>query len=280
MSSADRAYLDRHQVYSFGMPTAIGPVWPVLATAIRSAQLAEAEAEAAEAAKAEATIVAVLGKPDDEWIQPHPSCGWELQIPGIHYMSAGARDERIVARVAALRPELERRRSERDAQLQIDKAKRIAAAEAKEATRKAARESLRQWALASHDPALARAAKDGYDVADAIVGCVAQALADEVCGEVSKEGTAHWDRWDYEDRCAPSAEAFAAYDHTKQAIEALDKPAGVNVTLQRIARVTVDAIEDEDGEDGEDDIYTAIVIMLDAPSTGCKDRAVIVRVDK
>jgi hypothetical protein len=278
----DRQYLDNHERETFHLPTSAPPAWPVIADAIRLARLAAEELEQQRAGEQAAKIEAALGKPDDDWIQSGCYNEPSICVPGFGgwmYTPAAVRDDpRVAARLEALRPEVERRCAERKQQREDDQAKREAAQASAGLAKAAALESLRQWALASDDAALSRAARDGYDVANAIVGLVATDLASEVCGQVSTEGTEYWSRWNFEKRAAPSAEAFEAYDHIRQAIAELAKPDGINVELHKIARVKVDAPDDD--PDGERECYTAIVVMVTAPDKGCKDRAVIVRVDK
>lgn len=277
LCATDRQYLDSHEHEVFHLPTAVPPTWPVIADAITAARLA-AEVEA-ERTRVELTakVDAALAAPDEAWFT-----GINLVVPGwgtLWNVPRAIREEaRIVARLEALRSEAERRKAEADAASAADQARREAERAAKEAARESALESAVQWALASEDPALSRAARDGYEITNAVLQRVADTLAAQLGGKTSTEGTAHWRRWDFEERSAPSQVAFEAFDRAKAAIEQLDKPAGVSVELQRVARVTVEPADDDNY--GEAEFFTAIVVMVSVPGTGCKDRAVIVKVDQ
>ena len=104
---ADREYLDKHPSETFNLPTATPPAWPVIADAIKAARVQEEERKAQRAAEIEARIVEALARPDDDWLYQQ-TYGWTWRVPCGAYDDC-RNDERIKARVEALRPEIERR---------------------------------------------------------------------------------------------------------------------------------------------------------------------------
>lgn len=267
----ERQWLADRLAQSFSLPVPT-VTWAAIVAVLRADIARVTTIATEEAERLERQIVTALAKPDADWFEYYNPPQFSRGVPRV-----AEKDPRVVARYEALRPELDRRIAAYNADVAARAAAKEADTIAKDAARAAAVESIRAWALASDDEALARAARDGYEVTDAVLKRVAGGIASSLGGETSKEGTSHWGRWTFAERCAPSAEAFNAYDMAKAAIAALDKPEAVAVALESIARVTVAPAPDD--TDDEPEIYTGLVVFVTSPDTGTKDRAVLVNVE-
>lgn len=274
LDQAERAWLDGklNNTFRLDAPT-VG--WAAVLEAIRHYRQKELDDR-------EKAIVEALAKPDEKWLGEsygRPA----LTIPGA-WGTTIDQDDRIKARVEALRPELERRQvdhdrqvAERDAQREADRERRAKADEERKAAEEKAIEEIKAWAEQQEEDALSRAAREDYAVTNAVLQYIAESLAGDLGGEVDRQGSVRWKHWDFEERSAPTESAFSSWDEAKEAVEALDKPACVEVTLERIARVT-ETVGEEYDEHVEH--YTAVLVMVSAPVEGANQRAVIVKVDE
>jgi len=279
LSIEDRLYLDKHPAGYFILPTAKLPIWENLAKEITSARIKNEERIAAKATEWEAAIVMALGKPDDDWLY-NVGYGWSSHIPGIsrEHEFLAEKDSRIDARIKELLPEMDRRNAEVQEKQATAKAKREAEDKADEDAKAAVIESITQWAIDCGDEGLSCSAKEGYSITNAVLKHIASKLQEVVGGEVSVSGTSHWGRWSFKERAAPSIRAFEKYDAVKVAVEGLDKPECVVVSLERIARVTMEASEECCDDPAE--YYTAVIVMIEPPKfVKGLTRALIIRVD-
>lgn len=279
LTEAERDWLGGHLRDRFTLDAA-RVEWPTVLKAIRAKRQAEVD-------KREKAIADALARPDGEWFsvcygEPVLSLPWlapELKS-----------DPRIVAKVESLKPELARRvaehkaeAAERTAREEADRAAR----KRKEAETKAQHAetelTIREWA-ANHDWApLARAAKEGYPIVNEVLEHVADDIASALGGEVSHEGQPSWSRWDFVERAAPTLQAFESWDEAKALVDAMHKPAAqlkpaaVKVSLERIARVTMQP--DPDDCDGEVEHFTAVLVFVGADLPGANTRCVMVRTE-
>lgn len=140
-------------------------------------------------------------------------------------------------------------------------------------------------AYATTLPDLARSAAEGYDVADAVVGTVATLLGDALGSKgishvVLTEGSRAWDRYSFSARRAPRARAHDVRDAVLEVVAALAVPDEViDVTVDRIERVTV-APHDRDADE-DNETYTGVTVMVElfTPRKDVRARMVVVRAE-
>jgi hypothetical protein len=242
--------------------------WPTVAARIGEL-FAEDERQRAQAvAERETKIAELLQRTDEEWLTKDwcarvgRNVGaylWYFHRPLNEDIAS---DQRIQAVGERLEPEIERRNAIVREQTIAREAEADAAAErskaAKEAREKEAREDFRAWAT-GRGGALARAATDGYDVADGVVTDVLTQITSIDSRAVAiREGTKAWKDFDWEERTSPSEVAFTRYDEVKQHLATVDKPRTMEIELERVARF-------EPGRGAEP--YTAVLVWVRSPIT-------------
>ena len=294
ISPEERAWLDvnvRSAQNTYPAPLRLDQpqaTWDAIMTGVRTRMAAEAAEQARRAAEHDAAVAALLALPDDEWVG-----NWSLSDRAQRNFVSRVRemdgDSRIAARMAALRPLLaavravddEAARARADADAAERRVKANAEADAK-AERDAAHAALRAWATTIPD--LARAATDGYEIRGAVMDRIADAFVDAAGPPYSttttlREGANEYDRTSWEDRSAPSRQAFVRLDAVTAAAAAVAKPECVEIEVRRVQRVTVQRADRDDCDDRDHERYTGIVAIVHTPLGIAKDRVVIWRVD-
>jgi hypothetical protein len=265
---------DSREYLSLGAGADPRDPWPAVVSYLQGELDKERRAQDLATQNRERAITEWLAKPDEEVIY----WGWHRDAPRVTNPSEGDSDPRVRARVAALQPLLAAKLAEWEKYLEDEKeieALKVAQEAAQEARREEARAQVRAWAMAQPDCPYVRAAKEDYDVHEAVIGWIATRLVASVgpgfeC-VLLKEGTSEWHHWGWEERGAPATTAFTALDEVKKAVAALARPDCVKVEVLRVQRVT----HDGEGEDYEK--FTAIAVTITCP--GAKDRALIVPVE-
>ena len=120
---------------------------------------------------------------------------------------------------------------------------------------------LRRFALGIDD--LARGAKEGYEVAGAVVQHVADTI-DDGTALILREGTPDYDSAEWEERVAPRASALRVRDEVETRVKETALPSCVEVSVSRVSRFRAD---------DESPYRTAIVVVVSSPVT--KDRVVV-----
>ena len=126
-----------------------------------------------------------------------------------------------------------------------------------------------EWAATAPGvpPELARAAREGYAVGNAVLDLVAERLAASLgfsTEVVLVEGSPRYERSEWEERAAPDATAFRWLDAVQCAVGKLDLPPGVTVDVEKIARFRRHA----------DDPFTAVIARVRGPGP-LKERLVV-----
>lgn len=195
-----------------------------------------------------------------------------LEYSDLHcYSTRDLGDDETKAHVARL--EAERKRQEREDRDARDR--EYAEKEAqKERARTDALECMRAWAMTRD--ALVRAATEGYDVSGAVLSDVVNQITPRRpvgradAGDrltVLVEGSDDYNAAEWEERKAPSKEAFRIYDAAKLALEGISKPACVATELLRIMRYRAH---------DESDWTTVVMIRVSCETAGVKDRYVVI----
>jgi len=278
----DRLFLDSLNLNStvFALPTGVPPTWPNIADSINAARQAALDKHAAELADREAHIVGCLAEPDERWFSE--STDWRyspavksvsISIPDSHVRNYFwcNQDPRIVARIASLQPELERRRAIANEQNARAQAEHEAAEARKELERAATEQAKAQqiaevnhWCVAYGPEHLARGAREGYDV----VGGCAQWLAEQLqvaCGgTIIRDNTSLWDRYSWKVRKSPGPKAFEVFDAVKQAVKALAHPSSATIEVKRIMCVEVEL------DDDPKRTFTAVIVSVTHPAAAMR----------
>lgn len=132
-------------------------------------------------------------------------------------------------------------------------------------------EELRAFALGI--PALARAARDGYDVSDAVVAHVAdQVAARDPEAFVLVEGSAMYQSSRCEDRKNPRLYAFEVLDRVSSHVSQVVTPPSLEILLQKIQRFTPPPVSR-----AKQAPYTAIMVSVRSPCT--RERRVVFRAE-
>ncbi len=313
LSAEERVFLNTQELSRslFTLATGQPPTWPVIVEAIRAARQTALDKQAAELAERERQIVVCLAEPDEKWFiestdwrRPPVVKSVSISIPEYHVRgySWGSQDPRIVARLAALQPELDRRRAvcdELNAKAKADheaaEQRRIAAIEAAEQAKQNAIDDLTQWCIEHGPEHLKRGAKDEYDVTGGTVQWLCEQLRDkfyELTHEakglsksagpvpfgdvvIIRSGTKVWDRHSWEERKSPGTKAFEVFDAVAAAVETIEPPTSVKVDVERIMHVAVEPPEDE-CDDTCKRTFTAIIVNVTHPAAA--QRALVVEV--
>lgn len=111
--------------------------------------------------------------------------------------------------------------------------------------------------------ALQRAAREGYDVAEAVADLVVDQIAAYSPGTAFRllEGTPPYGAAAWEKRPAPRALAFELLDGVRSHLATVEKPAAIELELLDVQRYEVDS-DDDDAEK-----FTAIVVWVRSPVT-------------
>jgi hypothetical protein len=285
LSLDDRKYLDTLNLdrITFELPTGAPPTWPNIVESIKVERQKAIDKAAAEHAEYEREIVAVLSKPDEEWISEYNKYHdgifhkrVDLIIPSYHdRCSWMQQDPRVVARVAALQPEFARRQIVANEQNEQAKARHEAAEAAKivedeqaAAEKQAAIDELDVWCVANGPSPLQRAANEGYDVAGGCVQWIAEQLRgqmpDPVHCTIIRDNTKLWNRYEWNERKSPNSNAFDLLDAVKNAVAELPRPSSVLVQVERIMYVEVEP--PEDCYDDSKREFTAVIVNVTHPA--------------
>lgn len=253
--------------------------WPTTLRAIdgkvaqcRQRAAEEAVRAARDAAANEAEIVKILATPDEDWIQRDYSRG-DHRFEIKPWLFRFANDQRIGARMDAVRALRDRREAEALAAATAVK-ERVAQAEAElEASKEAAIAQLRAYAAETDD--LARAATEGYAIEVAAVDrIVAEIAAVSDDAQTLVQESPQYVAAEWEERSAPRAAAFVALDRVTKHVASIRRPPCVEIEVLRVMRYH-EPLESETGDGYETGSpITAIVVVVSTPVT--KDRVVVV----
>ena len=273
----DRKYLDTLNLDRsiFELPTGVPPTWPNIVDSIKADHQKKLDSKVAELAEREAKIREALAQPDDKWIisSTHWNCGvneksvraeapvWEVR--GSYW---GSNDERIKARFASLKPEVDRllaiakekndqaeaRHNEAEQRKEQQKAET-------EAAREAAVTNLTEWCVASGPIHLQRAAKEGYSVVGGCAQWITEQLKASVGGTIIRDNTKIWGLYDWNERKSPGLKAFELLDTVTAAVTTLNKPSSVTVEVDRIMLVELES--EDDGYETKRE-FTAVIVNV------------------
>ena len=282
LSVDERKYLDTLDLSrtTFALPTGQPPTWPTIAESIKSARQAALDKQTSELAEREGQIAAALAEPDDKWFSESTDWRYAISRKSVnvtipHFCNHYGwmqQDPRIVARIESLQPELERRREiaaeqneQAKARQEAAEAAKIAKAEQAAAEKQAAIDELDAWCVANGPSHLQRAATEGYDVAGGCLQWLVECLRDELNGgEIVRDNTALWNRYDWNERKSPGAAAFEYYDHAKAVVAELAHPTSVTVEVERIMLVEVEPADDD--YDASKREFTGIIVNVTHPA--------------
>jgi len=282
LSVDDRKYLDTMDLSrsTFALPTGSPPTWPTIADSIKASRQAALDKQAAELAEREARIAEALAEPDEKWFSERSDWRYAVTIKSVEVIIPSycnhygwmQQDERVKARIASLKPELERRQAAATAANEQAKAEREAA-EQRKAQALAEAATAKQDAVSDltdwcefHGPGhLQRAAKEDYNVVSGCVQWLAECLRDEVNGgTIIRDNTKLWNRYNWEERKSPGTKAFELLDAVTAAVKELAHPTSVTIEVERILLVTVEPPDDECDDAKRE--FTAVVVNITHPA--------------
>jgi hypothetical protein len=294
LSLDDRKYLDTLNLDrdTFALPTGAPPTWPNIADSIKADRQARLDKQVAELAQREVNILECLAEPDDKWFSERTdwhggvnrkSVSVRPPTYEVNSYSWGTQDERILARIESLKPELERRQAvANEANEQANEAneqakanheaaeqRKLQASEEATTAKQAAVTNVTKWCIEHGPDHLKRAASEDYDVAGGCVQWLAEQLRsntpDPAHCTIIRDRTKLWDRYNWEERKSPGAKAFEVLDAATTAVKELAHPASVTIEVERILLVEVEPPEDECDDPKRE--FTAVVVDITHPAT-------------
>jgi hypothetical protein len=280
LSIDERKHLDRlGENYTFHLPTGNtnwDVLWPNIVNLIKTSYEQFCTKRDAEAAAREDKIVKCLARPDEEWFtsnayytEGHFFKTIAIMIPVFELRDIS--DERLIDRIASLKPEL----AIRQAQIQEENEKVQARIEEetlqkrmkiKELTDKKAEaiENLTEWCAtlpttSSNGPDhLKRGAEDGYDIVGGCLQWFAENIFDQFGGGIVRENTEEWKCYSWKERKSPGRAAFSMFDKVKYYIGKLAHPSSIEINMLRIMHVEI-------SEDVQHNAraFTAVIVKIE-----------------
>jgi hypothetical protein len=282
LSQDQRQWLDTLDLSrsTFALPTSTPPTWPNIADSIKASRQAALDKRAAELADREARIAEALTEPDEKWFGEQTDYRYAVSVKRVYVTIPSycnhygwmQQDPRILARIDSLKPELERRQAaataaNEQAKLnhEVSESRKLQAIEKAAATKQAAVENLTQWCIEHGPDHLKRAASEGYSVVGGCMQWLAESLRDEMNGgEIIRDNTKLWNRYDWSERKSPGTKAFEVLDAVTAVVKELAHPSSVTIEVERIVLVEVEPPEDECDDPKRE--FTAVVVNVTHPA--------------